>query len=143
MKTNTNQISIFSENGDNQYPNEIVAEIDGTKHNCPITFYSDGIAIFSLGSGELEEFCDLLPRIGGIGRVLRGIIKAYSITDMKPETTYESENIRCPYCLAMQSDSWELGDGGEECDTTECWKCEKNFTWSRTFIITYKGIPTE
>jgi hypothetical protein len=63
MKTNTNQIRILSENGDNQYPNEIVAEIDGTKRNCPITFYSDGIAIFSLGSGELEEFCGELSKL--------------------------------------------------------------------------------
>jgi hypothetical protein len=60
---------------------------------------------------------------------------------MIPETTYESSDVRCPYCLELQSDSWELGDGGEGCDTMECGHCEKEFTWARSFIVTYEGIP--
>ncbi len=60
---------------------------------------------------------------------------------MIPETTYESSDVRCPYCLELQSDSWELGDGGEGCDTIECGHCEKEFTWERSVSVTYKGIP--
>ena len=60
---------------------------------------------------------------------------------MIPETTSESSDVRCPYCLELQSDSWEFGDGGEGCDTMECGHCEKEFTWERSFIITYKGTP--
>jgi len=37
----------------------------------------------------------------------------------------------------------ELGDGGEGCDTMECGHCEKEFTWARSFIVTYKGIPID
>jgi DNA-directed RNA polymerase subunit RPC12/RpoP len=64
------------------------------------------------------------------------------MSERTPETTYESSEVRCPYCLELQSDSWELGDGGEDCDTMECGHCEKEFIWSRSFSVTYKGTPT-
>ena len=57
-----------------------------------------------------------------------------------PETTYEDTEVRCPYCLALQSNSWELGDGGEGCGEMECGKCEKEFIWARQLRVTYKGI---
>jgi DNA-directed RNA polymerase subunit RPC12/RpoP len=60
---------------------------------------------------------------------------------MIPETTYESENVKCPYCGEFQGDSWELGDGGEGCGEMECGSCEKEFAWAREFMVTYKGIP--
>lgn len=63
MTTNTEQIRIYSENGDSQYPNELVAEMDGTKPDCPITFYSRGIPIFSLGSDEVAEFCEEISKL--------------------------------------------------------------------------------
>jgi DNA-directed RNA polymerase subunit RPC12/RpoP len=63
------------------------------------------------------------------------------LTMNQPETTYEDSDVRCPYCLKMQSDSWELGNGGEYCDTMECGSCGREFIWSRTIMISYKGIP--
>lgn len=61
----------------------------------------------------------------------------------KPEITYEDSEVRCPYCLELQSDSWEFGDGGEGCGETDCENCEKEFTWARQISVTYKGIPKE
>lgn len=59
----------------------------------------------------------------------------------KPEETYNREGVICPYCGYLDRDSWELGDGGEGCGETECGQCEKEFTWSRSFSVTYRGIP--
>jgi hypothetical protein len=60
---------------------------------------------------------------------------------MTKETTNEAENVRCPYCLELQSDSWELGDGEEGCGETECEDCGKEFRWAREISINYKGKP--
>jgi hypothetical protein len=59
----------------------------------------------------------------------------------EPEETYEQSKVRCPYCLELLSDSWELGDGGEGCGEIECGHCEREFVWSRSFTVIYKGIP--
>ena len=63
MNTLIEQIRIFSEEGDQQYPNELVAEMDGTKPACPITLYSGGIPIFSLGEDEVDDFCKQLKSL--------------------------------------------------------------------------------
>lgn len=55
--------------------------------------------------------------------------------------TYNHDFVECPYCHYEDRDSWELGDGGEGCGTTECGHCEREFQWSRTFTINYKGSP--
>lgn len=63
MNTLIEQIRVMSEEGDKQYPNELVAEIDGTKPACPITLYSGGIPIFSLGEDEVDDFCKQLKSL--------------------------------------------------------------------------------
>ena len=63
MNTMIEQIRIFSESGDRQYPNELVAEIDGTKPDCPITFYCGGHPVFSLGCHEVAEFCEEITKL--------------------------------------------------------------------------------
>ena len=63
MTTITEKIRIYSENGDSQYPNELMAKMDGTKPDCPITFYREAIPIFSLGSDEVAEFCEQISKL--------------------------------------------------------------------------------
>jgi hypothetical protein len=62
---------------------------------------------------------------------------------MKAEATYEDSDVCCPYCLELQSNSWELGDGGEDSGEMECGSCGMEFTWAREISITYKGMPIE
>ena len=57
------QIRMYSEYGDRQYPCELVVEMDGTKPDTPITFYSGGMPIFSLGSEEISEFCEQISKL--------------------------------------------------------------------------------
>jgi hypothetical protein len=63
MTNNTKQIRIFSENGKTKYPNELVAIMDPTDPDCPITFFLDGIPIFSLGANEVDEFCKQISKL--------------------------------------------------------------------------------
>jgi hypothetical protein len=63
MNTNIQQIRIFSEDGNREYPYELVIDMDGTKPTCPITFYSAGIPVFSLGSDEVDQFCEELQKL--------------------------------------------------------------------------------
>jgi len=63
MNINIEQIRIFSEEGNSDYPNELTIEMDSTKPTCPITFYSAGLPIFSLGEDEVEEFCESLQKL--------------------------------------------------------------------------------
>ena len=63
MHTLIEQISVMSENGNSQYPNELTAKMDGTKPECPITLYSGGIPIFSLGEDEVDDFCKQLKSL--------------------------------------------------------------------------------
>jgi len=63
MKTQIEQIRIFSENGDPRYPAEMVIEMDGNHTSGPINFYSDGMPIFSIGLSEVPEFMDQIAKM--------------------------------------------------------------------------------
>lgn len=63
MNTNIEQIRVYSEYGNPKHPLELVAEMDGTNSNCPITFYSEGNPVFSLGSDEVAEFCKEISKL--------------------------------------------------------------------------------
>jgi hypothetical protein len=63
MNTLIEKIRVISEHGDRQYPNELTAKMDGTKPACPITLYSGGIPIFSLGEDEVDDFCKQLKSL--------------------------------------------------------------------------------
>ncbi len=56
----------------------------------------------------------------------------------KYEDTYESENIKCPYCGCFISDSWkyDFNDDTIEC---ECPECDKKFWAGESVIRTYTG----
>lgn len=63
MTTITEKILIYSEDGDPAHPSEIAVTMDGTKPDCPITFWRDGKAFFSLGAGEVAEFCEQIQKL--------------------------------------------------------------------------------
>lgn len=63
MDTLIEQIRVMSEHGDRQYPCELTAKMDGTKPECPVTLYSGGIPIFSLGENEVDDFCEQLKSL--------------------------------------------------------------------------------
>jgi len=59
------------------------------------------------------------------------------------EPTIEDFNVRCPWCGAIRSDSWELGDGVADSGTTECDVCERKFLWEREITPVYHGrVPS-
>jgi hypothetical protein len=63
MTTNIEQITIYSEFGDQAHPHEITISMDGSKPETPITFWRDGQPVFSMGSDEIHEFCQQLQKM--------------------------------------------------------------------------------
>jgi hypothetical protein len=63
MTTIIDQITIHSEEGNKEYPSSVTIEMDGTKPDCPITFYAAGLPVFSLGMHELGEFIEQLQQL--------------------------------------------------------------------------------
>lgn len=51
-----------------------------------------------------------------------------------------TEEIVCPYCGEIESDSWEYnGDDGE----IECSNCEQTYAYTRVVDISYTTVPKE
>jgi len=51
---------IESQDGDSKYPSKITLKMDGSQMSCPVTFWADGKAVFSLASDEIPAFCKAL-----------------------------------------------------------------------------------
>ena len=51
---------INSEDGDSQYPSSITLKMDGSKRECPVTFWVDDKPVFSLAADEIPAFCRAL-----------------------------------------------------------------------------------
>lgn len=49
---------------------------------------------------------------------------------------YDEHELKCPYCLAEGSDSFEVIMGGHKSGTTECGYCDKEYEYATT--ITYR-----
>ena len=60
MTTITETITICSEDGDRDYPSSIQIKLDGTQPNCPVTFWKDEVAVFSMAADEIPAFCSAL-----------------------------------------------------------------------------------
>jgi len=60
MTTITTEIIIYSEDGDGKYPASIILRMDDSNRDCPVTFWSDGKPVFSLGYQEISKFCETL-----------------------------------------------------------------------------------
>lgn len=67
MTKNLIEIEILSEDGDDSHPATLTLRLDGSKPDCPITFYSDGKAVFSLGNDEISEFVAALESLDANG----------------------------------------------------------------------------
>jgi len=63
MIINFQKIQIYSEEGDNCFPNALTIELDGSQINCPVTFWHGKTPVFSLGSDEIPAFCKALGQI--------------------------------------------------------------------------------
>ena len=54
------QIEVYSEDGLAEVNNGLTLELDGSTPDCPITFYLNEEAVFSLGNHEVSEFIEAL-----------------------------------------------------------------------------------
>jgi hypothetical protein len=63
MTTITEIMTICSEEGDSDYPSSLQIKLDGTQPNCPVTFWADGVAVFSMASDEIPGFCKALSAL--------------------------------------------------------------------------------
>ena len=54
------QTEINSEDGDSKYPSTIILKLDGSKRECPVTFWVDDKPVFSLAADEIPAFCRAL-----------------------------------------------------------------------------------
>jgi hypothetical protein len=63
MHVLTETITICSEDGDSDYPSSIQIKLDCTRPNCPVTFWRDGVAVFSMAADEIPAFCDALSTV--------------------------------------------------------------------------------
>jgi hypothetical protein len=57
------KITVYSEDGDTDYPAQIQITLDGTKPDCPVTFWAEEKAFFSMGNDEIERFCEMLKEM--------------------------------------------------------------------------------
>jgi hypothetical protein len=58
----TDRLTVHSEDGDKYYPASVSLEItmDGTQPTCPVTFWHDDKAVFTLGNDEIPAFIKAL-----------------------------------------------------------------------------------
>jgi len=54
------KLSVISEFGDRAHPSDLILTMDGTQSDCPITFWQDGKAVFSMGADEIGQFKEAL-----------------------------------------------------------------------------------
>jgi transcription elongation factor Elf1 len=55
---------------------------------------------------------------------------------------YGANEIVCPFCGGIQSDSWEYGDG-ETIGVIECGHCGRSFEAERVITIEYTSRPID
>lgn len=51
-------------------------------------------------------------------------------------------DMHCPHCGVAQTDAWEVVLD-DECGTTECDTCDKEFQWSIYTSVKYSTKPTQ
>lgn len=54
-----------------------------------------------------------------------------------------TNEIVCPWCGCEFSDSWEMGNGGEDTELEECPNCEKEFYATRNISVSYCSEKAE
>ena len=57
------KFAVYSEYGNPEHPSLITVTMDGSKPDCPITFWSEDKPVFSMGSDEIDDFIKQLNAI--------------------------------------------------------------------------------
>jgi len=60
----TERLTVYSEDGDKNYPNTLDITMDGTQQTCPVTFWQGDKAVFSMGNDEIPAFIKALSSLG-------------------------------------------------------------------------------
>jgi len=63
MTTITYKLTVYSEDGDRNHPASLEITMDGTQQTCPVTFWKDDKAVFSMGNDELPAFIKALASL--------------------------------------------------------------------------------
>ena len=63
MTTITEKITVCSEDGDREYPSTMEIRMDGSKPECPVTFWMDKTPVFSMAADEIPAFCKALSAL--------------------------------------------------------------------------------
>ena len=58
-----------------------------------------------------------------------------------PMSCFYTDNIVCPYCGHVDSDSWEVFDISEESKTIDCNSCGKEFFVNQNISVSYTSKP--
>ncbi len=56
----TDRLTIHSEDGDRNYPSSLEITMDDTQQTCPVTFWQEDKAVFSMGNDEISAFIKAL-----------------------------------------------------------------------------------
>lgn len=63
MTTITEKITVYSEEGDKDYPSALEISLDGSQPSCPVTFWRDKTPVFSMAAEEIPAFCKALSML--------------------------------------------------------------------------------
>jgi hypothetical protein len=56
----THKVTLQSELGDAKHPATLELRMDETKPDCPVTFWQNDKAVFSMGNDEIHDFIKAL-----------------------------------------------------------------------------------
>ena len=60
MTTITDKITLYSEDGARDHPASLEITMDGSQQDCPVTFWQNGVSVFSMGNDEIPAFIKAL-----------------------------------------------------------------------------------
>jgi len=60
MNTITHKVTVYSEDGNQSHPASLELVLDDTQQDCPVSFWQDEKAVFSMGNDEIPAFIKAL-----------------------------------------------------------------------------------
>lgn len=66
----TDKLTVYSEDGDRNHPAILEITMDGTQPTCPVTFWQDDKAVFSMGNDEIPAFIKALSSFDGSNTII-------------------------------------------------------------------------
>lgn len=121
----------------------------GFYHGNGMDIFRDGFdesKIEIVATTEKEVSCDDVLRINGktysVFRLNRkhGFAEIEEITIGEGEDKYYEDEITCPYCGYVHSDSYEYSDSD---DNHKCGQCGGIFSYERNVEVTYSSTPVK